>query len=155
MHPEREIRKLAKSFRNAFAGMAEVVRNERNFRIHICMMFYVVVFSIIGEVPKSAMLCFLLCFGAVAFAEMFNTAIEKLCDAVEENFDERIRTIKDIAAGGVLVVALFSAIIGLFVFLSPDIFGRIIETICRVPVIGIVIALSLPIAVLFVLKRGK
>lgn len=36
-------------------------------------------------------------------AELFNTAIEELCDFVEPRFDERIGAIKDIAAAAVML----------------------------------------------------
>ncbi|MEW5906668.1 MAG: diacylglycerol kinase [Elusimicrobiota bacterium] len=49
----------------------------------------------------------LLATGVVLTAELFNTAIEALCDLVETRSDERIRIIKDIAAAaaGVAILA--------------------------------------------------
>lgn len=44
--------------------------------------------------------------GVVLAAELYNTAIEALCDFVENRHDEKIRIIKDIAAAtGVAVLA--------------------------------------------------
>ena len=36
----------------------------------------------------------------VLVAEIFNSAIEALCDVVQPNRDERIKVVKDIAAAG-------------------------------------------------------
>ena len=44
--------------------------------------------------------------GMVLVAEMFNSAIEALCDFVEQRHDERIKVIKDIAAAAVGVCIL-------------------------------------------------
>ncbi|MFZ1493214.1 MAG: diacylglycerol kinase [Candidatus Competibacter denitrificans] len=46
----------------------------------------------------------LLATGLVLMAEMFNSAIEALCDFVEPNQNERIRAVKDIAAAAVAVI---------------------------------------------------
>jgi diacylglycerol kinase len=57
---------------------------------------------------------------AVVSAELLNTAIERLCDFVAElhgiGLDSRIRDIKDLAAGAVLVVAAGAAVTGTVVF---------------------------------------
>jgi diacylglycerol kinase (ATP) len=53
---------------------------------------------------------------AVLSAEIFNTAIEKICDIIQPDFDERIGFIKDIAAGAVVLIAIASAVIGVLVY---------------------------------------
>jgi diacylglycerol kinase len=50
---------------------------------------------------------------AVVLAELINTAIEYLCDLVEPNKNMKIKKIKDILAGVVLIVAVMSIIITL------------------------------------------
>ncbi len=44
--------------------------------------------------------------GLVLVAEMFNSAIEALCDVVEDRHNEKIKVIKDIAAAAVGVTIL-------------------------------------------------
>lgn len=46
-------------------------------------------------------LVILLATALVLIAEMFNTAVEALCDFVEERHNERIRIIKDVSAAAV------------------------------------------------------
>jgi diacylglycerol kinase len=48
---------------------------------------------------------------------MINTAIEKLCDLVTTDFDPRIKIIKDVAAGAVLMASVFSLLVGLIIFI--------------------------------------
>jgi diacylglycerol kinase len=57
---------------------------------------------------------------AVISAELLNTAIERLCDFIAElhgiGTDQRIRDIKDLAAGAVLLVATGAAAVGVITF---------------------------------------
>ena len=48
---------------------------------------------------------------------MFNTSIETIVDMVMPNKNEKAKKAKDVAAGGVLIFAIFSAIVGLIIFL--------------------------------------
>ena len=50
-------------------------------------------------------------------AEALNTAIERLCDKIEPNKDDKIKIIKDIAAGAVLLSSIFSATVGAIIFI--------------------------------------
>ena len=54
-------------------------------------------------------------------AELFNTALETVVNLVSPEKNELARKAKDISAGAVLIVAIFSAIIGLIIFL-PKVF---------------------------------
>ncbi len=150
-----ELESLGKSFKNAARGLGAVTRHERNFRVHIVIMLYVVFFSIIGRAEKSAVACFILCFGIMLASELINTALELLCDEVTEEYSERVRDIKDIAAGAVLVSAIASAVVGLMTFLSPDVFGRVMMCFSEHIWILAAFVLSVPLAILFIFKRGN
>lgn len=155
MKPKQEIRSLNKSFYHAFAGLRHVIGSERNFRIHICMMLYVLAFSFIGKVSAGRLSLFLVCFASVISAEMMNTAIELLCDLVADSYKSLVKTIKDVAAGAVLVCAIFSAAAGLITFLSAETLGNIGRTFAEMPYVAVIIALSLPLALVFIFKRKK
>ena len=146
---------LFKSFGHALAGLFSVIKTERNFRIHICMMLYVIAFTFIGRVGFQTFLKFLICFGAVFSAELINTAIELVCNEITTEYSENIKKIKDISAGAVLVAALFSAILGLCVFLSKEVLFTIGETFVSYPIVPIAVFLSLPLAVWFIIGRVK
>ncbi len=60
----------------------------------------------------------------VLCAEALNSAIERLCDVVQPELDERIRDIKDIAAGAVLISAIGALVAGLLIF-GPKIFSLV------------------------------
>lgn len=154
-HMKQEFKKLGKSFKDAAQGLKTVTRHERNFRIHIVMMLYVVFFSVIGRAERSDVACFVLCFGIMLAAELINTALELLCDEVTERYSERIRDVKDIAAGAVLVSAIASAVVGLMTFLSPAVFGSVMTCFAENLWILAAFILSIPLAVLFIFRRGK
>ena len=56
------------------------------------------------------------CFGIVIGGEMFNTAIEQVVNIAMPEKDPRAKLAKDVSAGGVLVLALAAATIGLIIF---------------------------------------
>jgi diacylglycerol kinase len=57
--------------------------------------------------------------GVVLAAELYNTAIEALCDFVENRHDEKIRIIKDIAAAtGVAVLACMIALPSMLIMMA-------------------------------------
>ena len=59
---------------------------------------------------------------AVLVAEMFNTAVEALVDIVSPGYHPLAKVAKDVAAGGVLVTAIVSLVVGYLLFI-PRLFG--------------------------------
>ena len=53
---------------------------------------------------------------SILYAEMMNSALEKLCDYNQPLFNLKIKIIKDVAAGAVLLISIISAIIGDLIF---------------------------------------
>ena len=53
----------------------------------------------------------------VFMAEIFNTAIELMMDAVADRYNTKIRLIKDIAAGIVVISCVNAAVIGYVLFI--------------------------------------
>lgn len=107
---------LHQSFLNAFRGIFMMIKSERNFQlesgaflINLFLIFYLHLST------PDAVLILLVSSGVLA-AEIFNTAIEKICDIIRPEFDPRIGFIKDIAAGAVLLMALTSVITGILIY---------------------------------------
>lgn len=59
----------------------------------------------------------ILAIALVWIAEAFNTAVERLGDAVTQEPNDYLRFAKDIAAGAVLVATVASLLIGLTIFM--------------------------------------
>lgn len=94
-------------------------------RVHIVVMLYVLVFSLFFELSRGQYAVLLLTIAAVLAAEMVNTACEGLCDLVSTEYNPLIGRVKDIAAGAVLICAIFAVGVGAFLFWQPQVFVRI------------------------------
>lgn len=110
-----------KSFKYAFNGFGILIREEHNARIHIFIAICVFVAGLVFEISKSEWIAVTLCMGMVIALEMINSAIENLADFVSTEKQARIKKVKDLTAGAVLLGAMTAVIIGLIVFL-PKIF---------------------------------
>src|SRR3712207_4838173 len=83
----------------------------------------------------------------VVIAEMMNTAVEKTVDMVTQEYHPLAKIAKDVAAGGVLVSALYAVVVGYILFynklnmLTGNIALRIRESELHITVICIVIVL--------------
>ncbi len=110
------MRRLARAFGNALAGLAQVVRSEANARIHLGVAALVVAAGASLGLSRADWLWLVLAIGLVWFGEAMNTAFEYLCDAVTPDYSEAVKRAKDIAAGATLVLALTAALIGGLVF---------------------------------------
>lgn len=104
------------SLKYALNGIKTVIKEERNFRFDIVMTILVVAASFIFPLLKwEKCVVYMLC-ALCLFAESTNSAIEKLVDLASPNFHPLAGQAKDIAAGAALICAIFSAAIGLYIF---------------------------------------
>ena len=88
----------------AFRGVWDAILDEAHLRFHLVAAFYVLLFSPFFELSAAQYAVLVLLIAAVLSAELFNTAIENVCDAMTHEKHENIRLAKDIAAGAVLFV---------------------------------------------------
>jgi diacylglycerol kinase (ATP) len=116
--------RLGRSFRCAFAGLVCVMRTQRNARIHLLAVAAVIATGAWLGISATEWCMVTLSCGMVIAAEALNTAVENLADRITTKTDERIRTAKDVAAGGVLVTAIAALIVGFIVFL-PRLIGKL------------------------------
>jgi diacylglycerol kinase len=107
---------MLKSFRDAFNGIGLLIRSERNFQIHVVAFVLVMSAGIWFKIHVMEFALILLISAVVFALEGMNTALEKLCDEVTQERKESIRKIKDIAAGAVLIAAIFAVGIGVMIF---------------------------------------
>lgn len=107
---------LHQSFLNAFRGIFMMVKSERNFQLEL-VAFAVNLFLIFYlNLSKTDSVLILMMSSGVLAAEMFNTAIEKVCDFIQPEFDRRIGFIKDVSAGAVLLMAMISVVTGVLIY---------------------------------------
>lgn len=123
----KEIRGIIKSFINAFNGLFMAIRTERNLRIHFVAAFYILYFSRFYNFSKLEYSVIFLLISVVIGAELINTSIERLVDVLVPTYDSIAKHAKDVAAAAVLVVAIFSGLIGLLLFWDIEIFVKILN----------------------------
>lgn len=116
--------KFLKSLSYAGNGIRHSSIHEINFRIHLFATFAVAVAGFCFAISSTEWLAVITCCTLVLTAEMFNTAIEVFCDCLVKESLPKIKIVKDVAAGAVLVTAIGSAVIGFVIFL-PKIIHQI------------------------------
>ncbi|MFZ4929293.1 diacylglycerol kinase family protein [Chryseobacterium sp. Mn2064] len=107
---------LHKSFLNAFRGIFMMIKTERNFQIELVAFFVNLFLIFYLQLNKIDAALVLMVSFAVLSAEIFNTAVERICDIIQPNFDKRIGFIKDISAGAVILMTISSVVVGILVY---------------------------------------
>ncbi|SEQ17902.1 undecaprenol kinase [Virgibacillus subterraneus] len=115
-------RKKSIGFSHAWNGLKEVTKTERNFKIHLIATITVIIAGILIQLTLIEWAIIMLTIGLVLVAEATNAAVEKLIDYVKPDTHPLAKTIKDVAAGAVLLAALTALIVGMIIFL-PKIYG--------------------------------
>jgi diacylglycerol kinase (ATP) len=105
-----------RSFGYAMTGLKHILKHERNAQIHAGVTVLVVLAAAALGLERWEWAIILLAISLVLILEAVNTAIERLCDFVQPEWDPRIGLIKDMTAGAVLLGAGSSVVIGLLVF---------------------------------------
>jgi diacylglycerol kinase len=105
------------SFKFAFIGLVSLLKNEPNARIHLLAAILVISAGIVLRIEIIEWSLIIMVIGIVFMAELFNTSLESLSDAVDMEHNERIKKAKDYAAGAVLISAVLSVIVGVLIFL--------------------------------------
>jgi diacylglycerol kinase (ATP) len=110
------LRKRLKSFKYAFNGLGILLRDEHNSRIHLFFAILTIFGGFWFTISSTEWMILLLTIALVFAAEFFNSAIEALADKISPEKDELIKKAKDVAAGGVLITAIISVIVGVLIF---------------------------------------
>lgn len=110
------MKRFVKSVGYAMAGF-QLMWREPNFRIHMGVAVLVLILSFWLGLTSTEWIVIVACIASVMSAEMFNTAIEQLCNMTEPSVHPIIKKIKDTSAAAVLVLALAAAICGTIVLL--------------------------------------
>ena len=90
-------------------------------KFHVFAAVGVVGAGLLLQISTAEWLWVIFAIGFVIVAEMFNSALEILCDTLHPDFHTNIGKVKDLAAGAVLLAALCAAIIGALILL-PKLF---------------------------------
>lgn len=145
---------LKNSFKYAFNGISFCVTHEKNMRIHIVAMLYVMFFSLFYDFTVSDYALLVITCALVISTEIINTAIEVVIDKISPDYSPLAKVGKDAAAGAVLVTSIMAVIVGILLFFDLERLKLILDFfISDISNLAFFIA-SLAIAFLFV-NSGK
>jgi diacylglycerol kinase len=105
-----------RKFNSAIRGWHVVYRNELSFRIELFFAFLVFVVSLLVHCSTTEILVLQFFTLMVLILEILNSAIEYLCDMFSDTYRIKIEAIKDVSASAVLLVSLFSVVVGFYIF---------------------------------------
>lgn len=156
-------KKLFMSFVYAFKGIFRTIVNERNLRIHITCVVYMVSILLLTDwfiLSRTDWAVLMLACGSVIGGEIVNTAIENAVNLASKEYTEYGKVAKDAAAGAVLISAIFAVIVGIIIMYQPAAFKAMYEYFTENPFMFAVFLISLIPATLFIFfgvptKKGK
>ena len=90
--------------------------HERSFRIQMTIGIMVTALGFYVNLEPWAWMAQNIAIGLVLMAEGINTAIERLADVVQPEYDEKIGRIKDMSAGFVSIAALTAFVIAAIIY---------------------------------------
>ena len=138
---------FTKSVNAAIDGILYTFRSERNMNLHYLACFLVLIASLFFDFSKMEFIVLLGAITLVVITEMINTAVEKTVDMVTQEYNPLAKIAKDVAAGAVLVSAIYSVGVAYILFykkltlLTGNLVYRIRESELHITLICIVVVL--------------
>jgi diacylglycerol kinase len=120
-----------RSFVYAWNGIVYVLRTQRNAQVHLVAALSSLILGAVLRISAIEFALIFVAIMAVLVAELFNTVAEALVDLVTRDYHPLARVAKDVAAGAVLLCAMFAVVIGLLVF-SPHLL-RLLPLVAHLP----------------------
>jgi diacylglycerol kinase (ATP) len=111
------MKKFIDSMGFALNGIKLLFAGQNNIKIQGIIGILVCLLGWIITLSSLEWIIVLFCIGWVISAESFNTAIEYVVDFISPDYHIKAGQIKDISAGGVLIISITSSIIGIIIFL--------------------------------------
>ena len=146
-------KKLFKGFFYAFRGIFATIKSERNMRIHLTCVTYMLGFLLFSDwfvLSKTDWALILLACALVLAGEVFNTALEHTVNMFTSDYNELAKKAKDAASGAVLINAVFAVVIGIIVLFQPSAFAQMFEYFKSNPLMFALFVLSIVPATLFI-----
>lgn len=106
-----------KSVRFSFRGIWILITTEASIKVQLVIALIAIFMGFYFDISTTEWLIQTLMISIILVAESLNTAIEKLCDFVQPDYDQKIKTIKDISAGAVGIAALISLVVGGIIYI--------------------------------------
>lgn len=103
-------------FGYAFNGLWYALRTQVNMRVHLSIAVLAILLGILLHISAVEFAIIFVVITIVFVAEMFNTVFELSIDLSSPEYHPLAKLAKDVAAGAVLLSAIFAVIVGLLIF---------------------------------------
>ena len=146
-------KKLFMSFVYAFRGVFRTIKNERNLRIHLTCVTYMISILLFTDwftLSRIDWAILVICCGTVIGGEIVNTAIENAVNLASKEHTEYGKISKDAAAGAVLISAITAVVVGIIILFQPEAFKAMFEYFVSAPAMFVIFVLSIIPATLFI-----
>lgn len=100
------MKKLFLNLINSFNGLREALK-EHSFLLELSFGIVLIPFLIISEIEINFKLLIAFTYFVLLAFELINTAIEKLSDKINKDFDLEIKKIKDLSSAAIFIIFLF------------------------------------------------
>lgn len=119
---EEIIKKHTVSVKNAWAGIVWAFKTQPNFTIHFILSLLAIGMGLYVELTNVewVLIVFTIFWGLGA--EMINTALESMTDLITQEWHEKAKTAKDVAAGMMLMTAFGAIGVALLLLLPKLLF---------------------------------
>ena len=99
-----------------------MIKTEKAIQVHCVSICILCLFGYHLNISNTEWMFQFIAMGLVISIESLNTAIEKIANFIQPNFDEKIAIIKDISAGAVLFAGIFGALTIAFIYIPKLIY---------------------------------
>ncbi len=104
------------AWKNAFSGIAYGFKTQRNLKIQLVAGIIVTILGIVLKISSAEWAILALSVFLVLGTEMMNTAVEAAVDLYTEEYNEKAKIAKDVAAGAVVLTAINALVVSYFLF---------------------------------------
>ena len=155
MRIRSDLARFGRGFVYAWNGIRAAVKEERNFRFHICAAFYAYAAAWLAGCTAVELALLSLCVFAVMAMELMNSAVERAVDKPDTTHWWSAGAAKDMAAGAVMVTALGTICVAVCLFGNPAALTAIWCGVTASPLTVGLWALSLVAAYGFTFRFGN
>lgn len=115
------LKRTLSKFHSALLGIQSGFLYDRSILIQIVLAIVTVIVFVVVGISGTEWLFVLSAIFSVLITEFLNSAVEDVCDLLIDKYDLHVKEIKDIAAGAVLLAAIYAMLVATIIL-----FGRIL-----------------------------
>ncbi len=116
MKDNRFVKGRIKSVSYSFIGAYRLVTSEHSIIVQFFIGLIVTGAGFYFHISATEWMLQTMAIGLVMAIEGANTAVEKICDFIHPDFNEKIGFIKDIASGAVFFAAIAAVVVGAIIY---------------------------------------